>query len=71
MARVFLEDPAGEVAWRYVERALRVGFPEEERERGDAYCKRRLAWLAGTLWLAESPSPLTSGVLTREMERQP
>lgn len=70
-ARLYLQDPAGEVAWRYVERALATDLPAEERECGEAHCKRRLAWLAGALWLAGSPSPLTCGVLTGEMEHRP
>ena len=68
-ARTFTEDPGGEPAWRYVERALSTGFHEGDRERGDAYCKRRLAWLAGALWLEASSAPLTCGVLTLQMER--
>jgi hypothetical protein len=68
-ARTFTEDPGSEPAWRYVDRALNTGFHECDRTRGDAYCKRRLAWLAGALWLEESATPLTCGVLTREMER--
>lgn len=68
-ARTFTEDPGGEPAWRYVDRALRTGFHECDRTLGDGYCKRRLAWLAGALWLGESSAPLICGVLTREMER--
>lgn len=68
-ARTFTEDPGGEPVWRFVERALRTGFHECDRSRGDGHCKRRLAWLAGALWLEESAAPLTCGVLTREMER--
>lgn len=67
--RAFTEDPGGEPAWRFVGRALETGFHECDRTRGDAYCKRRLAWLAGALWLEESSAPLVCGVLTREMER--
>lgn len=67
-ARVFSEDRGGEGAWPYMERALQTGFHQGDRARGDAYCKRRLAWLAGALWLEESSTPLTCGVLTREME---
>lgn len=68
-ARVFTEDPGGEAVWRYVERALGTGFPERIRELGDGHCKRRLAWLAGAMWLDEAHTPLTCGVLTRDMER--
>ncbi len=70
-ARTSTELSGGEPAWGYVDRALATGFHECDRTRGDAYCKRRLAWLAGALWLEESSAPLTCGVLTREMQRLP
>lgn len=66
-ARVFSEDRGG-AASPYVERALQTGFHPGDRSRGDAYCKRRLAWLASALWLEALSTPLTCGVLTRAME---
>jgi hypothetical protein len=61
-------DSVGESAWPYIERALQTGFHAADRARGDGYCKRRLTWLAGALWLEKSTVPLTCGVLTLGME---
>lgn len=47
--------------------ALRRGFPSCDRRLGDAYCKRRLAWLAGACWLSASPAPVPCGVLQLDM----
>lgn len=47
--------------------ALRRGFHSCDRRLGDAYCKRRLAWLAGACWLPASPAPVPCGVLQLDM----
>jgi hypothetical protein len=67
-ARIFTEDRGGATAWPFIDRALHTGFHECNRIRGDPHCKRHLAWMAGALWLHESPSPLTCGVLSLDMQ---
>lgn len=68
-ARVFEHDAAGSHVWGYVARALRTGFTAGQDASGDDYCKRRLAWLAGCLWLDEATEPTQCGVLRLDMTR--
>ena len=51
----------------YLARALEAGFGPAERARGDAHCKRRVAWLACSYWLADAHGPLLCGVLRPDM----
>jgi hypothetical protein len=66
-ARCF-SDRAGDAAWPYVEEALATGFHSCDLREGDDFCKRRLAWLAGALWLSAA-APLCCGVLRGDMTR--
>jgi hypothetical protein len=65
------DDPAGRDAWPHLRHALAVGFPDCDRRRGDEHCKRRLAWLAGAMWLDLAPFPLRCAVLRLDMTPEP
>jgi len=66
-AHIFEKDPAGEIAWPFVYRALAERPSEGDRARGSDFCKRRLAWMAGALWLRATRAPLVCGVLNLDM----
>jgi hypothetical protein len=51
--------------------ATRVGIHEQDRHRGLDFCKRRLVYLAGALWLAASEEPLDCGLLSEDMAMHP
>lgn len=57
----------------HLARALEAGLGggEREREWGGAHDRRRLAWLAGACWLAETRAPLVCGVLGLDMTLPP
>lgn len=50
-----------------IDEALRLGFHECDHKRGDDYCKRRLAWLAGC-YLARKYRPIRIGAVRDDME---
>lgn len=54
-----------------VEVAARVGIHAQDRRRGLDFCKRRLVYLAGALWLAASNEPLDCGLLSEDMAMHP
>lgn len=60
-------DAAARPAEPFIREALRTGFHSCDQQRGDDYCKRRLAWLAGALWLAAARESLLCGVLAPDM----
>jgi hypothetical protein len=64
-------DDATHPAVRLIEAAARVGLHEQDRRRGHDFCKRRLAYLTGALWLAESSNPLDCGLLSEDMAMHP
>lgn len=61
------EHPAAE----QVRAAARVGIHEQDWRRGLDFCKRRLTYLAGSLWLAASTEPLECGLLSEDMAMHP
>jgi hypothetical protein len=58
-------------AVRQIEAAARVAIHEQDRRRGHDFCRRRLAYLAGALWLAGSSEPLDCGLLSEDMAMHP
>lgn len=54
----------------YIEKALQEGFHSCDRKRGDDYCKRRLAWLAGAYFIEEKSKhgEVFVGLLNGKME---
>lgn len=60
-------DASARPAEPFIREALRTGFHPCDVQRGDDHCKRRLAWLAGALWLASARQPLLCGVLALDM----
>lgn len=55
-----------------IQRALKVGFHQCDAAMGDDYCKRRLAWLAGTFLIEEAPATgIQVGVYGRDMSSMP
>lgn len=64
------DDPEHPAAGQ-VRAAARVGIHEQDRRRGIDFCKRRLTYLAGALWLAASTEPLECGLLSEDMAMHP
>jgi hypothetical protein len=65
------DECAGSDVWPHIRHALAVGFSDRDRRRGDDYCKRRLAWLAGAMWMDHAPYPVRCGVLRLNMSLEP
>lgn len=64
-------DRAAGIYQPFIAEALRKGFHECDRKRGQDYCKRRLAWLAGEYAkqdLLKQHGELKVGILTSLME---
>jgi len=51
-----------------IEKALKVGFHPCDTQKGDDYCKRRLAWLAGRFLLEQATDPVVVAVLANDIE---
>lgn len=65
-------DRAAQAYRPFIEQALAKGFGDHELKMGDDYCKRRLAWLAGTFRLEQAfGTEVQVGVLTPTMEWSP
>lgn len=60
-------DHSARPAEPFIREALRTGFHSCDVQRGDDYCKRRLAWLAGALWLTAARQSLLCGALEPNM----
>jgi len=60
-------DRAAQFLQPAVSKALKTGFHDCDRKLGGEYCKRRLAWLAGSYHLESQEGEIVLAVLSRDM----